>query len=466
MPRFKNPEEKRDFMLTTPIPRLVTSMALPSIAAMIITSLYNLADTFFVSKLGTSATGAVGVNGSIDTIIMMASSLFAAGSASYTARLLGAGRVQRAREVLSTCYFATVIMGVLVTILGFSFTDPMLRLLGANEEVLPYSREYCSYILLAVPFMTSSFVLNQNLRAEGSSLYSMIGMVTGAVLNIGLDPLFIFGLGWGVAGASAATALSKLVSWIILMTPYLRKQTVLTIKLRQFRPRWADAKDVCSMGSASFFRGGLSALAAIVLNRLASGYSTSALAAISVSNRIIMFLTSACLGFGQGFQPVAGFSWGAGRFDRVRKSYYFAQAACVAGISVISLVVFVFARQLLLLFTEGNEEMLRIGVYSLRIQCAAMPLHGGCIIVNMLCAGLGRPVSSVFLGIGRQGLFFYPLLPVMVHFFGVWGVASIQAVADVLNACMAAPIAVHVMREIIQREKEANGALPQQIAVS
>ena len=257
MPRFSSPEQKHSFMLETPISRLVPKMAMPSIAGMIVSSAYNLADTLFVSRLGTSATSAVGVNGSIDLLIMMAGSLLAAGAASFTSRLLGARRDQYAREVLSTCYFLALALGLFVLTFGFLFRDRLLYFLGANDEILPYSQQYCRYILLAAPFMATSFVLNQCLRSEGSATYSMIGMVSGAILNIGLDPLFIFYFGWGVAGASAATAISKLVSWIILMTPYWRKRTLLTIRLSQFRIRAGDVMEVCAMGSASFFRSGL-----------------------------------------------------------------------------------------------------------------------------------------------------------------------------------------------------------------
>ena len=200
MPKFNSPEEKRSFMLDTPIPRLIPRMALPSIAGMIVSSAYNLADTLFVSQLGTSATSAVGVNGSIDLLIMMAGSLLATGAASYTSRLLGARRDRQAREVLSTCYFVALLLGLGVMVFGFAFRDSLLYFLGANDEILPYSQQYCRYILLAAPFMATSFVLNQCLRAEGSAIYSMTGMVTGAILNIGLDPLFIFTFGWGVAG--------------------------------------------------------------------------------------------------------------------------------------------------------------------------------------------------------------------------------------------------------------------------
>ena len=454
MPRFKDPQSKHTFMLDTPISRLVPRMALPSIAGMLVTSAYNLADTLFVSRLGTNATGAVGVNGSIDLLIMMAGSLFATGAASYTSRLLGARKDQHAREVLSTCYFIALFLGAAVLFLGFAFQDKMLYLLGANEEILPYSEQYCRYILLAAPFMATSFVLNQCLRAEGSAIYSMIGMVTGAVLNIALDPIFIFSCGWGVAGASAATAISKLVSWCILMIPYWRRQTVLTIQPSQIRIRWKDIKEVCSMGSASFFRNGLGTLAGIILNRIAVTFGTSALAAVSVSNRITMFMTSACLGFGQGFQPVAGYSWGARRFDRVRESFRFSEITCVAGISLVAALVAIFARPLLLLFTRDDAELVRLGVFSLRMQCLAMPFHGFAIIVNMLCAGIGRPVPTLLLGMSRQGICFFPILPGMVRLFGVWGVASVQGAADMLVMVLAVPIAIRVMRDVRRREAE------------
>ena len=461
MPSVREPEEKRRYMLDTPMPRLIPAMALPTIAGMMVTTAYNLADTFFVSRLGTYATGAVGINASIDNIIMMAGALMATGAASYTARLLGAREDRHAKEVFATCYYAALALGVLVLIFGSIFTDPLLRLLGASDAIMPYSRQYARYILLAAPFMATNFVLNQCLRAEGSAIYSMIGMVSGAVLNIGLDPIFIFTFGWGVAGASAATAISKVVSWIILMAPYFRRKTLLTPNPAFFRPRKGDVVEVCTMGSASFFRNGLSTLAALVLNRLAVGFGESALAAISVANRITMFMTSACLGFGQGFQPVAGFSWGAGRYDRVRSSYRFSQWTCVLGISVFAGLMALFARPILLCFTEDDAELVRIGVTSLRLQCLAMPAHGFCIIVNMLCAGIGKGRYAAILGLSRQGIFFFPILWPMVRLFGVWGVASVQAVADIISLGSALPIAVKVLREVDQLEAAQSSSLPE-----
>ncbi len=439
-------------MLNLPVPRLVLLMAFPTIAGQMIASLYNLADTFFVSHLGTAATGAVGLNGSIDHFIMMAGSLFAMGGASFTSRLLGARKDQYAREILSSCFFLALFLGVVVLSAGIVFQRPMLLLLGANEEILPYSEQYCRYVLLAAPFMTTSYVLNQCLRAEGSAFFSMTGMIAGAVLNIALDPLFIFIFGWGVAGASAATAISKLVSWCILMTPYWRRRTILTIQLSQVHFRVSDMKEVCSMGSASFFRNGLGTLAPIILNRIAVSFGASALAAVSVSNRIIMLMISACIGFGQGFQPVAGYAWGAKRFDRVRESFSFSAVACSFSIAIVAAFVALFARPLLLLFTDNDQELVRIGVFSLRAQCLAMPFHAFTIIVNMFCAAIGRPVPSLILGLSRQGFFFFPILPILVRLFGVWGVAGVQGVADILVLTLSIPIAVHLMKEVRRRE--------------
>jgi len=302
--------------------------------------------------------------------------------------------------------------------------------------------------------MATCFVLNQCLRAEGSATYSMIGMVTGAVLNIALDPLFIFVFDWGVAGASAATAISKTISWIILMLPYWRGKTLLQIHVRHIRINWPDTAEVCSMGSASFFRNGLATLAAIILNRLAVGYSESALAAISVANRITFFMTAACLGFGQGFQPVAGFSWGARRFDRVREAYRFSAVTCTLAIAAVAAAVAILAKPILLLFTEADEELVRLGVFSLRFQCLAMPFHGYCIVVNMLCAGIGRPIGTTLLGVSRQGICFFPILPLMVSLFGVWGIAAVQGAADMLSMALALPIALRVMKDVRVQEKE------------
>lgn len=293
-------------MLNTPIPRLIPGWP-PSIAGMMVTSAYNLADTLFVSQLGTYATGAVGVNASIDNIIMMAGSLLATGAASYTSRLLGAGEDKHARQVLSSSYFVALILGVLVLVFGTIFQRPILLLLGANEVILPYSQDYCRYVLLAAPFMSTSFVLNQCLRAEGSAIYSMIGMVAGAVLNIGLDPLFIFVFDWGVAGLRR----HRLVQAGVLGHSHASLRTEKDASAHPapvFPPKLAGGPGGIHYGQRQFFPKRAKHSGSHRTQPLAITYGESALAAISVANRITMFMTSACLAC-QGFQPVAGFCW-------------------------------------------------------------------------------------------------------------------------------------------------------------
>ena len=450
MLKFKDPEQKREFMLDTPIPRLVVRMSLPSIAGMLVTYLYNLSDTFFVSHLGTYATGALGVNAAIDSIIMMAGFFLSSGAASLNSRLLGAEEDERAGRVLSTTFFSAIGTGLLVLIFGHAFKDPLLRLLGASDFILPYSRDYARYVLLAAPYMTASYVLNQGLRAEGSSTYAMIGTVCGAVLNIGLDPIFIFVCNWGVAGASAASAISKFVSFSILLLPYLRRRTMVRIGFHSVGVAWRDAADVLKMGSPSLFRLGLATLAGIVLNRLAVSHSESALAAISVANRVAMFLTAACLGFGQGLQPVVGFSWGARRYDRIWQAFRFAVLAAAVGISFPSLLVGIFAERVLGWFTQTDVEMVAIGMFALRVQCLSMPLRAYGIDVTGLCAGMGRARGAAVLGLARQGICFFPILPVMLWLWGVWGIAALQGVSDILTIFIALPIAVRVRRDLRQ----------------
>lgn len=454
-------DARRGLMLDTPINKLVIKMAVPTIISMLITSLYSLVDTYFVSMLGTYATGAVGINSSIDNIIMMAGSFLAAGASSYIARLLGAKRTDHASSVLSTAFFGALITGTLVMIFGLIFVKPLVHILGATDAIEQYAIDYAVYVLLAAPFMASTFVLNQCLRSEGSATLSMIGTLAGAILNIGLDPLFIFVFGWGIKGASAATALSKLVSFCILLWPYIRKKSVLHMSIRNVKVKKDIVTEIGKMGSPMFLRNGLSTVAAIILNNMAAGYSESALAAVSVINRVVFVLTAAMLGFGQGFMPVAGFNWGAGRYDRVRESYKFSTKAGVIGISVVSLAMFIFAEQIITLFTEADAEMIAIGAFGLRLSAVAMPFHAWCIVVNMLHSGLGRAAGAAVLGVSRQGICFIPVILILPIFFGVYGVAASQAVADILSLFVAIPFAVRILRVVSEREAGMSVGTPE-----
>ncbi len=447
-------------MLYSPISKIIPEMAIPTIIAFLINSIYSLADTYFVSGLGTNATAAVSVNGNLDQIIMMAGSMLAVGANSYVARLLGARQKEKADKVLSTAFFLAFAFGAVIMLVGSLFMEPMVDLLGATDTCRQYSMDYATYVLLAAPFMASTFVMNQCLRAEGSAILSMIGMGFGGILNCFLDPIFIFGWGpipaLGVKGASIASAISKLVSWIILIFPYLTKRSVLRLSFRCFAFKRDILSQTISVGMPSMLRSGLAVLAGILLNNIAGDISDAVLAGIGVSTKIMMFPFSIILGFGSGFQPVAGFNWGARRYDRVTESYGFSAKTAFVGAAVMSLVLGFFAPQVITLFNaEANPEMQRLGTLCIRLQCIALPIHAWVAVVNMFCAGLGHAGKAFLLATARQGTCFLPILYPMAWFMGEIGIVSVQAVADVLTLVLAVPIIIRVLKQVEQARLKA-----------
>ncbi len=441
-------DARKTKMLTEPIPVIITKMAVPSMIAFLINSIYSLADTYFVSGLGINATAAVSVNASLDQFIMMAGSLLAVGANSYIARLLGAREEKKACQVLSSAFFLAMCLGTLVLALGTAFIRPMVRLLGATPTCEQYSVDYATYILLAAPFMAANFVMNQCLRAEGSALFSMFGMGFGGVLNCALDPIFIRTLGLGVAGASIATAISKLVSFGILIFPYLTRRSLLRLSVKNFHPTAEIMSQIVKVGSSSMFRTGLAVISAIVLNRIAGEISDDVLAGIGVCTKIMMFPFGIILGFGTGYQPVVGFNWGARRYDRVHASYRFAARTALLGGSLMGLLLGIFAGPVIALFGQTSPEMREIGALCLRIQCVALPIHGWVTVVNMLCAGLGDGLGAVLLSTSRQGTCFFPVVYPLPWFFGAYGVAAVQGVADVLSMALALPILRRIRKKI------------------
>ena len=446
----KSTDKRKEAMLTAPLPKIITRMAFPTIVSFLITSIYSLADTYFVSSLGTNATAAVTVNGTLDQIIMMAGSMLAVGAASYISRLLGAKNEERANRVLSTAFFLALFFGLVVMVLGLLFMHPMVRLFGATDTCEQYSIEYATYVLLVAPFMATNFVMNHCLRAEGSAMRSLIGMGIGGIINCILDPFFILpiGLNLGVAGASIATAISKMISFVILLYPYLKKQAILHLKLINFRPDKDILYQILSIGSSSFFRSGLAVLAGILLNRIAGQISDSVLAGIGVSTRIMMFPFGIILGFGQGFQPVAGYSFGARHFDRVKQSYRFASAVAIIGGAVMGLILGIFAENVIALFAKTDEYMLNIATLCIRLQCIVLPVHAWVMVVNMLCGGTGYALFAFLLSISRQGVCLLPILHLFARLWGETGVASVQAAADLLSLLLAVPIIIITLKRI------------------
>ena len=436
----KRQQDRKMMMLNEPIHRVIPKMAVPTIVAFLINSIYSLADTYFVSSLGTNATAAVSVNASLDQLIMMCGSMLAMGANSYIARLLGKNDDKKASQVLSTAFFTAFAIGASLLAFGTIFMVPMVRLLGATPTCEQYSVDYATYVLMAAPFMACNFVMNQCLRSEGSATLSMVGMGFGGILNCLLDPIFIFGFDMGVAGASLATAISKVVSFCILIFPYITRRSLLHLSIRNFKPARDIVTEVVTVGSSSMFRSGLAVVAGILLNKLAGDISDSVLAGIGVCTKIMMFPFSIILGFGNGFQPVVGFNWGAKRYDRVKEAYRFSSRVAFWGGLLMAVFCILFADWLIVLFAGTDEEMRRIGSFAIITQAIALPIHAWVAIVNMYCVGLGNARGALVLSTARQGSCFLPILYPLAWIFGAYGVGAVQALADVLTMVLAIPI--------------------------
>ena len=453
MPRPMS-EEKKQRMLNEDIKTLIPAMAVPTIIAQLITTIYNLVDTYFVSTLGTNATAAVGVNASLERAITLIGSLIGAGACSYIARLLGARKEEDAHRVLSTSFFTGVVLGLVLMILGKLAIEPMIYVLGATEECASYSMQYANYVLYAAPFMIGSFILNMCLRSEGSATFSMIGIGFGGILNCFLDPLFIYKLDLGVAGASMATAISKFISFCILLWPYIRRKSSVEIALRRFKYVAEDVKNVLSIGSTSFLRSACSVVSSILINRIGGSYSTAALAALSVSNRVMEFPFAMILGFGQGYQPVVGFNWGAKVWKRVKESLNFALKISVIGGIVIGILLIAFASPVVHIFNkQADAEVLTIGVYCIRLQSAMLFAHALNSIINMFYAGIGKAKWALAMSTARQGYLFIPMVFIMPALFGTYGVASVQAAADLISLAISIPLMIKAYKMIASAEK-------------
>lgn len=457
MNRPMTAEQKFQYMTETPIPRLIVHLAIPTIVSMMITSIYNMADTYFVGQISTSATGAVGVTFSVMAIIQAIGFTLGMGSGNYISRLMGQKRAEEASHVAAVGFFSALAVGLLVTVLGLVFLEPLLQVLGATETILPHARAYLRIILLGAPYMAASFVLNNLLRFQGSAIYAMVGIGTGAVLNIALDPLFIFVFDMGVGGAALATILSQLVSFCILLINSGRGGNI-RILPRNFTPCWRIYKEILRGGLPSFYRQGLSSVASICLNLAAKPFGDPAIAAMSIVARVFQFALSLLLGFGQGFQPVCGFNYGAKRYDRVLHAFWFCVRTAVVVLVVLGVAGFVFSPQIITLFRKSDPEVIAIGALALRFQAVTFPLSAWVIMCNMLLQTIGKGAKASLLAIARQGMFFLPAIYLLPMFWDLLGVQLSQPIADVITFALAVPLGLGVLRELRGQMRERQGA--------
>ena len=446
MKHMESFEEKHKRMTTTPIPKLVCSLAVPTIASMLITSVYNMADTYFVGKLGTSATAAVGVAFPLMCIIQALGFTFGVGSGNYVSRLLGRKDIEEAERVATTGFLTTIGLGIILMLIGQCLLGVLVEILGATDTIAPYAKSYIRFILLGMPWMAGSFVLNNLLRYQGNAFFGMIGIGAGGLLNILLDPLFIFIFHLGTSGAALATILSQLISFCILLYFCTRGENI-RIHIKRFTPSWNIYKEILRGGLPSFYRQGLASIATIILNTCARPYGDAAIAAMSIVTRVMQFALSTLLGFGQGFQPVCGFNYGAKMYKRVLEAFWFCVRTAAIVLVLIACIGFVSAPQIISLFRD-DPEVIEIGTKALRFQCMTFPLSAWIVMNNMLMQTIGKGTKASILALARQGLFFIPIILFASNQFGLIGVEVSQPIADICAFLLAIPLGLSVVKEI------------------
>ena len=444
---MQNADVQYDKMVNTPVWKLITKLAIPTIISMLVTSLYNMADTFFVSQLGTEASAAVGIVFPIMSIIQACGFTLGMGSGSLVSIRLGQKRNEEASIICSTAFFAAFGVGILITCFGNLFSQALLSFAGADQSVLPFAKDYARYIFWGAPFMCASFVLNNDLRAEGKAFLSMIALTTGGILNMILDPIFIFTLGLGIRGAALCTLLTQFTSFWLLFQFYLRRKSICHISIKNVSKDIRVLGKVAATGLPSMARQGLASIASIMLNKTAAGFGVSAVAAMAIVLKIIMFIASMMIGIGQGFSPVSGYNYGAKRYDRVRKAYVFLVVSGACVMSVFAVIAVVFAPQLIRAFRD-DPEVIAVGKVALRWQAVFLPLHALIVGTNMLMQSTRHIKQATFLSMNRQGVYFIPAILILPYFFGLFGVEISQAVADLLSTFTAIPYLIWFFRKL------------------
>lgn len=440
--------EQYKFMTETPIPKLIIKLGIPTTISMLVTNIYNMADTYFVGTLGTSASGAVGVVFGLMSIIQAFGFTLGHGAGSIISRKLGAREQKDADLVASASFFTSLIVGLLFTITGLIFIEPLLRLLGSTDTILPYAKDYAIWILIAAPLMMASFVLNNILRYEGKAALAMIGLTTGGLLNIFGDWLFVTKLNIGITGAAIATAISQLISFLILLSMFLRKKTQSRLSVKLYKTGLKKLKLIVSTGFPSLMRQGLTSISTILLNNMAALYNNdAAVSGMTIVNRICFFIFAVGLGIGQGYQPVCSFNYGAKKYRRVKKGFIFTLTAGEALLSTLAIIGLFLSDGLVGVFRD-DPEVIEIGSFALKAQLISLFFLPLSICANMTFQSIGKNKTATLLSALRSGLTFIPAILILEHFLGLTGIQIAQPVADVATFLITIPFALHFFKNL------------------
>ena len=438
--------DKYTFLTQAPVHRVIGAMAIPTIISMLLTSMYNLVDTFFVGKINTQSTAAVGIVFSVMFFIQAFSFFFGNGSGNYISRQLGAQKTKDAEVMASTGLFYTLVFSLIVMLLGWIFLEPISILLGSTPTILPYTRQYLGISLLGTPFIMGTFCINNQMRFQGFTKYSVYGAISGSIINCLLDPVFIFGFSMGVSGAAVASVIGQICGFVIMLI-MSQKEGVIHYTHRRISFEGRFVKEIIAGGTPSISRQGLASVSTIALNSVAGNYGDAAIAAMSIVTRISMFIFSVIVGLGQGFQPMCGFCYGAKLYDRVKEGFWFSTKIGTFFLLFWSVVLIIFSGEVVSLFRD-DPQVIAIGIPALRYQMIIFPACSFMMMANMMMQTCRKTIRANILAASRQGLFFIPLIFVLPYFYGLFGVEICQAVSDIISLIVTIPIVWSAFKEM------------------
>ncbi len=428
------------FLTSAPVHRVILTMAVPTIISMLVTSVYNIVTTFYVGRISTQATAAVGIAFPVMSIIQAVGFTFGQGSGNYISRELGAQRHVNARRMASTGFFSAVVTGAVLCLVGLLLLEPLVMLLGSTPTVLPYAKRYLAFILLAMPFMCGALCLNNQMRFQGNAAYAMFGILAGAVINVFLAPVFIFVMGMGITGAGLSTFVGEACSMVVLLV-MTHKGGTIRIRPRDFSLRSSLFKEILAGGTPSFTRQGMASIGVALLNVAAGRFGDAAIAGMSIVGRVCFVVFAAVIGLGQGFQPLCGFCYGARLYARVREGYWFIVRLGTSFLVLVAVLGFAFSAEVVEVFRH-DPKVVEVGSVALRWQLLTLPLGAVVMYTNMMMQTIRKPWQANILAASRNGLFFIPLIIILPHFLGLQGVEMCQACADMLSFVLAVPIAM------------------------
>lgn len=437
-----------EFLTQAPVSRVILTMALPTIVSMLVTCFYVIVDTYFVGQLNTQSTAAVGIVFPLMSLIQAIGSFFGHGSGAYMSRELGARRTDNASSMATTGLVYALLTGILIAVVALLFLRPLSLVLGSTATSLPFTEQYMAIILLGAPFQIASFTLNSQLRMQGNARYAMWGIISGALLNVVLDPILIFGCGLQLRGAAIATVIGQIVSVAVLLAMcHFRATAGVRLRPRFFSLHWHYVREIVYGGSPSLSRQGLASISVVLLNVAAAGYGDAAVAAMSIVSRVTMFVMAVIVGLGQGFQPFCGYCYGAALYNRLRHGFWFTVRVGFIFLLFFSAVFFCFAEQTIAVFRD-DAIVIAVGSTALRWHLAVYPLNAYIMAGNMMLQTTRRPLRANVLSSARRGLVFIPFILILPHLFGLMGIAMCQAVCDVVTFIIAIPIVRSAFREM------------------